>query len=173
MGTESLWVLVHQRGGLLWLTKNRPKAASGVKKKWDRLSCLPPNISVSFALRRESVLGEQTHGHLAQVPDDAEPGEDLQRVVGDVDLPPEEALARRGHEVMMVVVPAFAERQQRQQPVVLAGVGGLIAPRTKEVRERIDRKRIVPEHHGADAEAPHKQRPSADEHQRGAQGDRR
>ena len=52
-------------GGLLWLTKNRSTTTSGLKKKWDRHSCLSPNISVSFALRRESVLGEQMHGHLA------------------------------------------------------------------------------------------------------------
>src|ERR1700682_6757067 len=151
MGTESLWVLVHQRGGLLWLTKNRSTTASGLKKKWDRHSCLSPNISVSFALRRESVLREQMHGHFAQVPDDAEPGEDLQRVVSDVDLPPEEALARRGHEVMMVVVPAFAEREQGDQPVVLAGVTGFVAPRAEKVRERIDGERIVPQKHRAHA----------------------
>jgi hypothetical protein len=132
-----------------------------------------PQISEDLSLRGDSLFGKQVRRHFAEVPHDPEPGEHLQRVVSDVDLPPVEALARRGHEVMMVVVPAFAERQQRQQPVVLAGVGGFIAPRTEEVRERIDRKRIVPEHHGAEAEAPYEQRPSADEHQRGAQGDRR
>src|SRR5882762_6748698 len=124
-----------------------------------------PDISVSLALRREPVLREQMHRHLAQVPDDAEPGENLQRVVGNVDLPPEETLARRGHEVMMVVVPAFAERQQGEQPVVLAGVTGFIAPRAEEVRERIDGEGVMPQQHGAQAEAPDEERPSADQPQ--------
>ena len=62
----------------------------------------------------------------AQIPDDAEPGENLQGVVGDIDFPPIEALARRSHKVMMVVVPAFAEREQGEEPVVAAGVRGLV-----------------------------------------------
>src|SRR6266849_7491096 len=85
-----------------------------------------PGISVDLVLGREPVLRQQMSGDFAQVPDDAEPGEDFQCVVSDVDLPPEEALARRGHKVMMVVVPAFAEREQREQPVVLAGVSGFV-----------------------------------------------
>src|SRR6266852_116996 len=111
------------------------------------------DIAVSFVLRRESVLGQQMRGDFAQVPNDAEPGQNLQRVISDVDLPPVEALARRGHEVMMVVVPAFAERQQCEQPVVLAGVTGSIAARTEEVRERIDGEGVVPQEHRAQAEA--------------------
>src|SRR2546430_11402633 len=43
-----------------------------------------------------------------------------------------------------VVVPAFAEGEQGEEPVVAAGVGGLVAARTKEGRERVDGKRIVP-----------------------------
>src|SRR6266850_2403600 len=79
------------------------------------------------ALGGKAVLGEQVHGDFAEIPHDAEPGEDFQGVIGDVNLPPVEALARRSHEVMMVVVPAFAEGEQREQPVVLAGVTGFIA----------------------------------------------
>jgi len=76
--------------------------ASGVKKETGQTFPRPernrgmsvPDCSVGLALRCEPVLGEQMHGHFAKVPNDAEPGEDLQHVVGDVDLPPEEALAR-------------------------------------------------------------------------------
>src|ERR1700731_599949 len=46
------------KGGLLWLTKNRSTTTSGLKKKRDRHSCLSPDISVSFVLRREPVLRE-------------------------------------------------------------------------------------------------------------------
>src|SRR2546429_5515806 len=42
-----------------------------------------PGISVALVLGRESVLGQQMSGDFAQVPDDAEPGEDFQRVVRD------------------------------------------------------------------------------------------
>src|SRR5260370_39433470 len=41
------------------------------------------------------------------------------------------------------------------------------------MRERVDRERVVPEQHSAQAEAPHKQVPSADQPKRGAKGDRR
>src|SRR2546421_7397866 len=143
-----------------WLT-NAAAPTSSEGKKVEQTFLSVPGISVALVLGRESVLGQQMSGDFAQVPDDAEPGEDFQRVVSDVDLPPEEALACRGHKVMMVVVPAFAEREQREQPVILAGVTGFIAPRAEKVRERIDGEGIVPEKHRAQAEAPDKQRPSA------------
>src|SRR5207302_10161724 len=124
-----------------------------------------PQILDGSVLGREPVLGEQMHGHFAEVPDDPEPGHDLQRVISDVNLPPEEALARRSHKVMMVVVPALTEREQGEEPVVAAGVGGLVAARTEKMRERIDCEGVVPQQHGAQAEAPDEQRPSADQPQ--------
>src|SRR5271154_5174953 len=104
---------------------------------------------------------EQVRGDFAQVPYNAEPGQDFQRVEGNVHFPPKKALTRGSHEVMMVVVPAFAEGQQRQQPIVLAGVRGFVADRTKKVRKRINSESVVPEKHGAQAEAPNKERPPA------------
>src|SRR5438132_11232314 len=83
-------------------------------------------------------------GNFAQIPDDAEPGHDFQRVIGDVNLPPEKALARRSHKVMMVVVPSFSEGEQRQQPIVTAGVRGFVAARPEEGGERVDGKRVMP-----------------------------
>src|SRR5712692_4687900 len=93
-------------------SQNVAAPASGRKKEMGQAGMPVPQILDGFVLGGEPILGEQMYGHFAQVPDDAEPGEDLQRVIGDVDLPPVEALSRRGHEVMMVVVPTFAERQQ-------------------------------------------------------------
>ncbi len=119
------------------------------------------------------LVGEDVGGDFAEVPHDPEPGEHLQRVVGEVHFPPVEALACRGHEVMMIVVPAFAERHDGEQPVVFAGVGCFIAPRTEQVRERIDGKRVVPQHDRAQAEAPHEKRPPADENHSGSQSNRR
>src|SRR5260370_19869835 len=82
-------------------------------------------LRTEAALRGDDLLGEQMRGDFAEVPHDPEPGHNLQSVVGDVDLPPEEALARRSHKVMMVVVPAFAEGEQGEEPVIAAGVRGL------------------------------------------------
>ena len=93
-------------------------------------------------------------GNFAEVPDDAEPGEEFQGVVGDVDFPPEKALACGGHEMVMIVVPAFAESDEGQQEIVAAGIGGLVAACAKKVRERINREGAVPDKHRAQAESP-------------------
>src|SRR5437879_3854083 len=82
------------------------------------------------------VRGEEMGGDFAKVPDEAAPGEGFERVVGDVDFPPEEALASASHVMVMIVVPAFAEGQKGEKPVVAAGVGGLIAARAEKMRER-------------------------------------
>src|SRR5262249_47965390 len=73
----------------------------------------PANFHVQFSispcglLRGGGLVSEDVGGNFAQVPDDAEPGHDFQRVVGYVNLPPEKSLARGSHKVVMVVVPAF------------------------------------------------------------------
>src|SRR5882724_446824 len=82
---------------------------------------------------------------------------------------PEKTLAGAGHEVMVIVVPAFAQREQRKKPVVLASVGGLVAHRAEQVRQRINRERVVPEQHGAEHKGPKEQRKPADQIQRNAQ----
>src|SRR5688572_15481525 len=58
------------------------------------------------------------HGHRLEFPDDAAPGEELQTVVAHVDLPPIETLARRVHVAVMVVVPAFPQREEGEEPTV-------------------------------------------------------
>jgi len=104
-------------------------------------------------------------GDAAEVADEAEPGEELQAIVGEIDLPPVEALAGGGHEIVMVVVPAFAESHQGEQPVVLAGVGGREAAIAENVRKRIDGECAVPEEDGAQEKAPDEQRPGTNEPQ--------
>ena len=105
-------------------------------------------------------------GDFTQVPNDPEPRHQFQRVVGNVNLPPVEALARGSHVVVMVVVPAFAEREDGKQPVVAARVGRFIAARTEQVCERIDGEGVMPEERGAEAEAPEDERKAADEKKR-------
>ena len=58
---------------------------------------------------------------------------------------------------MMIVVPAFPEREQRKPPVVARIVARGIAPRAQRVGERIDREGGVVEHHRGNAESPHQQ----------------
>src|SRR5271163_820938 len=124
-------------------------------------------------LRGESMLGKQMCGYLAQIPHQPAPRKQFQRVISDVDLPPIKSLARRSHKVMVVVVPPLAQGQQREQPVVAARVRCLVAPRTEKMRKRIDRKRVVPDQHGAQAKPPNEQRPSANQKDNRSQHHRR
>src|SRR5256885_2021136 len=110
---------------------------------------------------------EEVGGDFAEVPDEAEPGEGFEGVVSDVDFPPEEALAGAGHVMVMIVVPAFAEGHESEEPVVAAGVRGLVTARTEKMRERIDGEGVMPEERGAEAEAPEDERKAADEKKRG------
>jgi len=120
-------------------------------------------MRVPKKLRGESMFRKQMRGHFAQIPNQPAPRKHLQRVIRDVDLPPVKTLSRRSHKVMVVVVPPFAQRQKRQQPVVAARVRCLVAPSPKQMRERIDSGRIMPNQHGAKTESPNKQRPSANQ----------
>ena len=109
----------------------------------------------------------------AEIPDEAARGEGFERVIRDVNFPPEETLARGGHVVMMIVVPALAESHEGEEPIVAAGVGSVVAARTEKMRERIDGEGVVPEERGAEAEAPEKKRQAADEKKRDAERGRR
>src|SRR5688500_8094838 len=99
-------------------------------------------------------------GNGLQIPDDSEPGHHLQAVVGDVDLPPVEALARGARIVVMVVVPGLAERDQRKQPVVAAGIARAIALVAEHMAQGIDGVGAVVAQHGRDEEAPYEHLPS-------------
>ena len=78
---------------------------------------------------------------LAQIPDESEFFQDLEDVVGHVDLPPEKALVGARHVVVMVVVPAFAHGHEREPEVVTARVFRGVATTSPDVRERIDGER--------------------------------
>ena len=58
---------------------------------------------------------EQVGRNLAEVPDQTQPREGFQNVIGDVDFPPEEALAGCRHVVVVVVVPAFAQHADAER----------------------------------------------------------
>jgi hypothetical protein len=74
---------------------------------------------------------------------------------------------------MVIVVPAFAERNQGQEKIILAGIGGLVAARAEQMAQRIDREGAVPTEDRAEKEAPDEQGPSAKEPDHHAHGDGR
>ena len=65
---------------------------------------------------------ENASGYALQIPNETEARHEAQDVVGDIDFPPEETLARRILVVMVVVVPAFTEREQCDDQAVFAVV---------------------------------------------------
>jgi len=89
-----------------------------------------------------------------QAPDETGVGEKFQAVVGDVDFPPIKAVASGALVAVVVVVPAFAERDEGENETVAGIVGGIKAAVAPEVREGIDRSRAVEEGGGADEESP-------------------
>ena len=109
----------------------------------------------------------------AEIAREAEPREHLDAVVRDVDFPPEEALVRGRLIIVMIVVPALAERDEREDQRVAAGVRRAVAAAAEQVRQRVDEERAVIEEHGRQEEpdeehAPPACRQQADgEHRRG------
>ena len=92
--------------------------------------------------------------HRLQVPDQAEFGHEFEAVVGEVDLPPVEALAGAAHVAVVVVVPAFAEGDEGKPEIVATLVGGFEALFAPDVGEAVDEKSAVEEEDGADEKAP-------------------
>jgi hypothetical protein len=92
--------------------KSRPRGSS--------LRCSPaPRVGRLVSRHLRGVVHAQ---HLRRRDSDAphhpKPGEKQDRVVARVYFPPEEALPRRDHVVMMIVVPALPQRQQGERGVV-------------------------------------------------------
>jgi len=108
-------------------------------------------------------FGEDAVWDFTKIADKTEPGKNFQGVKGDVNFPPIKTLASAGHVVVVVVVPPFAECDESEKPIVLAGVGCREAPLAENVRERIDGESAVPEERGAEEETPGKQRQTTDE----------
>ena len=63
----------------------------------------------------------------------------------------------------MIVVPALAHRDERQQPIVAGIVAGQIPLLSQHMGERVDAERPVIDEHGAQEESDEQARPSRDE----------
>ena len=74
-----------------------------------------------------------------QAPDQPHPSQHLEAVVGRVKFPPVEALLRRRLIPVVIIVPAFAERDEREDQGVPGLItGGLEALGAPDVCERVD-----------------------------------
>lgn len=96
---------------------------------------------------------EDAGRRLLDVPHDAEKAQHFQDVVRHVVLPPVKPLARAVHEVMVIVVPSFTHRQNREKPIVAAIVVRFVTLISEHVAQRIDRERSVPQEHRAQEKA--------------------
>ena len=72
----------------------------------------------------------------SQVPNDAQPRQYPQHIIGRIVFPPAEALPGGYLVGMVVVVPALAQGQQRKPPVVAGIVTGDVASTAEHVGER-------------------------------------
>src|SRR5262245_50476445 len=93
-------------------------------------------------------------GRLTQVAHEAQILETFEDVIARIELPPEETLAGRAHIMMVVVVPALAHRDERDEEAVPALVAARVALLAEDVGERVDGEGAVPEHDRAHDEAP-------------------
>src|ERR1700732_717387 len=99
-------------------------------------------------------------GYGLQVPDQSEKRHHLQQIKCDVEFPPIKALTHRRRIVMVIVVPALAQRNDREPRVVAAGIAGLVALSAEHVRERVDGVCAVVNQHGRYEESPDQHLPA-------------
>ncbi len=88
------------------------------------------------------------------VPDEPEPLEDADHPPRQVDLKPVEAVPRGGGERVVVVVPALAEDEERDQPVVAGLVAGAVVLTPEHVADRVHAEGRVLVGEDADEAAP-------------------
>ena len=73
--------------------------------------------------------------------------------------------------IVVVVVPAFAQRDQCHKEVVPAGVGGRIAPPSPSVTDRVHHEGRVVRQYAADEEAPDQAGPTTEKEAQPGQGE--
>ena len=109
-------------------------------------------------------ISREWHGF--EIPDDARPRKHFQQVIGDVNFPPIKTLTRGAHVTVMIIVPAFAEGDEREDETVAAGVIGFVSALAQQMRERIDARSRVKQNRGADEKSPDEQLPRRDAERR-------
>ena len=84
----------------------------------------------------------------AQVSRNADHTHDLEHIESRINFPPANTLTGARHVAVMIVVPAFAESDERKKEIVPAVVTGFKSAGSPDVRQRIDRKCSVPQNNG-------------------------
>src|SRR5277367_338262 len=79
----------------------------------------------------------------------------------EVNLVPLQTVAGRDGMGMMVIVPTFAESEQRHPPAIGRSIPGLKAARAPKMRRGVDQPGGVESHHGAQKNAPQQEGQSA------------
>src|SRR5262249_39713058 len=82
--------------------------------------------------------GHSLRGRDSHVPGEAHPRQHADDQVAHVELPPAQAVPRRGGERVVVVVPALAEGHDPEEDVVAALVAALEGLRAPDVAHRVD-----------------------------------
>lgn len=77
-----------------------------------------------------------------------------QNVISDVYFPPENALASRALEAVVVVVPAFAQGDQCKSQIVSARVACVKPLAAEDMPDRVDAAGPVKENNRTDEESP-------------------
>src|SRR2546423_14933736 len=95
-------------------------------------------------------------------PSKAEPREQADGVAGEIDLVPTPAVHDGGGARVMVVVPAFAERQQTEPPHVAAFVARLVGAATPDVADAVDAPCQMPQAERPQDRAPEHAAPARD-----------
>lgn len=120
------------------------------------------NDFVGFQLLLDQILFQSLLARFADIPDQTDKTQHADDVVTDIDFPPLESLAGAALIVMVVVVPALAQGQDRGPPVVLALVRGRIAATAPEMTGGINQECTMIEEDRADQEAPNNAAPAID-----------
>src|SRR5690606_26229725 len=104
-----------------------------------RPGCGPPAGGCALpAARAEPLRLQRREWRLPQIPDQPELREQPEGTIAQVELPPVEALVGAALVGMMVVVPAFAQGQEREEWIVAARVAALIAAPAEDVGKGVD-----------------------------------
>ena len=93
-------------------------------------------------------------GHGFQAPDEAGVGQELQAVVGRINLPPIKSVAGTALEAVVVIVPALAERDEGEDGAVARIIVGLEAAFAHEMGHGVDTTGAVEKDGRADKKAP-------------------
>ncbi len=123
---------------------------------------LAPGGSGTDVARTSPCFIVDARRHGLQIPGEPQPRHRGHHVVGRVELPPVEAVARRALVAVVVVVPAFPHGEERGERVVARVVGRVETAAAPQVIYRVDGKRGVRQSGRGQREAPYQPRPSAE-----------